>query len=399
MRQPFRFVGHHPLAALQGFQGTPQEAEQTITAFAASLDEVALPTDLKEFQVRFFARCLSKNPNRRALLCDLVSDPFLNSTIGTTTSLFEDRREALPWLQLRHSVDFPKHPTAYDTLKAATVALPRPMTVREIAEGPQNELVAAVGEAAASVAREAAWLMLGHLGGRDFVQRIQSIEVLQNSSFSSELAIITLPALSRTSNPRIRWTEPAASYSPGDDAINPDFEPWLEARHRVFSEWERISLEAPCSAEIARHFPGAKIVPIVRGSSAEHIRHCAAFGFPNIALTDRGFFGRGIYFTTSMSYAAIYNPRTLFIGFLATGSVFPVVEDPQREDVHSLEGAAHVNEYDTHFVLVHSKYPGPAGWLPWCPGDEPMAPGTVEYTELVTFSSHSVIPAFIVHCV
>ena len=152
-----------------------------------------------------------------------------------------------------------------------------------------------------------------------------------------------------------------------------------------------------------------------------------------------------------MKYASTYTEtETLFVGFLATGAVFPVVENPRapklkslevaiefgdvdeikqllkdgmpvkpnqesqikqligeevyeetmkiprKPIVHSLEGQAVVNGYDTHFVLVH-QFEETQTWIPWCPGDAPLSPGTIEHTELVTFENNTIMPAFIIH--
>ena len=152
-----------------------------------------------------------------------------------------------------------------------------------------------------------------------------------------------------------------------------------------------------------------------------------------------------------MKYASTYTEtETLFVGFLATGAVFPVVENPRapkrkslevaieneavdeikqllkdgmpvkpnqesqikqligeevfeeimtiprKPIVHSLEGQAVVNGYDTHFVLVH-QLGNSSIWIPWCPGDAPLSPGTIEHTELVTFENNTIMPAFIIH--
>ena len=163
---------------------------------------------------------------------------------------------------------------------------------------------------------------------------------------------------------------------------------------------------------------------------------------------------QGIYFTTSLAYSSKYikefDKTVFFVGFLASGSVFPVVENPRapkseaiqeailsddvaeveallhddtpvdpklipqlekmlgeakltalmapprRPSVHSLEGQAQVNGYDTHFTLVHQIGSTP-NWVPWCPGDKPLEPGTIEHTELVTFGQETVVPAFILH--
>ena len=80
-----------------------------------------------------------------------------------------------------------------------------------------------------------------------------------------------------------------------------------------------------------------------------------------------------------------------------------MVEDFGINPSHSLMGAAQVNGYDTHFVLVHQLGMSP-NWVSWCPIDEeeklvpPLSPRTKEYVEVVTFNSSSVFPCFILHC-
>ena len=177
----------------------------------------------------------------------------------------------------------------------------------------------------------------------------------------------------------------------------------FQQEQEFFNSWMEITKRSPKTKEVGEMFPGVNMIPVVRGSNPEFAMQNAATGFPNIAFIDSGFYGKGINFTTSMEYASIYSSTVLFVGFLATGSVFPVVENFGINPSHSLNGAAQVNGYDTHFVLVHQLGMSP-NWVPWCPIDEeeklvpPLSPGTKEYVELVTFNSSSVFPCFILHC-
>jgi hypothetical protein len=98
------------------------------------------------------------------------------------------------------------------------------------------------------------------------------------------------------------------------------------------------------------------VLPLFHGTREEVMMNIARGGFAALATTDDGFFGRGVYFTSSVEYAVnVYSPknRLVLLSWVAMGNVFPVIYD----DMAKLVGKSHYKNYDTHYVLVASDNP------------------------------------------
>ena len=292
----FRFIGHHPLSFLPKFETTENQAEkiEIIKEFAEKPGEIQIPGELKDFQARFFKKCLTKDPKKRGKLQELMNEDFLCKDHGTMTTLFDEHKSALPWLHLQHCVGIEKKvKKEFPTLKTCKIELPKPMFVREMA----MIGVEFIEEEKAAVIKEVGEFLMKHLEGGEFDKQIESIEILENQTRSKEMASIILPALSKSSQlpPTIvPWNQQAATYFREGDLVNSESDPhqWIEARQRVFEKWREIVRTSPTSEKINKQFPGASIVPVVCGSNASYVHQGAALGFKNIAFRDSGFFGK-----------------------------------------------------------------------------------------------------------
>jgi len=77
-------------------------------------------------------------------------------------------------------------------------------------------------------------------------------------------------------------------------------------------------------------------------------------GFASLSTLDDGFYGKGMYFSSSVIYTLPYfssasNPCIL-ICFLLPGNPFPVIEHPNSND--SLSGVHIYSGYQSHYVLT-----------------------------------------------
>lgn len=127
------------------------------------------------------------------------------------------------------------------------------------------------------------------------------------------------------------------------------------------------------------------------GSSEESIKKIAQTGFlepdeleaAGIKVTDPGWYAPGLYFTSFPSYgakyAAIKKSNCLLVSWVLLGRPFPVVEAAGVLKKR-------VDPYDSHFVVVDSKYGAP------CKPKDP--PGK---DEIIVFSKSQVLPRFIFH--
>jgi len=80
----------------------------------------------------------------------------------------------------------------------------------------------------------------------------------------------------------------------------------------------------------------------------------AKTGFVALSTLDAGFYGKGVYFTTSapysLHYAYLSQEPVLILSFVTPGNVYPVVENPKEVD--SLLASAIKPGYNSHYVLT-----------------------------------------------
>jgi len=99
------------------------------------------------------------------------------------------------------------------------------------------------------------------------------------------------------------------------------------------------------------------ILPVIHGTSINIAWKVCVGGFANLSVLDVGFFGSGIYFTTSAKYSIPYfatkpNPA-IIISYLIPGNPFPVVEQPSGKD--SIAGNTLKPGYQSHYVSTTSR--------------------------------------------
>jgi len=129
-------------------------------------------------------------------------------------------------------------------------------------------------------------------------------------------------------------------------------------------------------------------------------------GFGNASATDNGFFGRGIYFTSSMEYAADYAVYTggsdrfvLVLALVSPGNSLPVTESPEGDSTKNYYGKAGEKGYQSHYTTVkyqgwESKTPVNKDSIPtW---NDDLAKGKI-VDELVLFEGAQVLPLFLVY--
>jgi len=125
----------------------------------------------------------------------------------------------------------------------------------------------------------------------------------------------------------------------------------------------------------------------VHGTDEDIAWKIASSGFAALSSLDNGWFGRGIYFTSSALYALPYyssKPKPcVIISFLIPGNPFPVTEHRSNKD--SLEGQAISPGYQSNYV--HTTKSGE-------PCDKKYENDF--YDEIVIEQESQVVPAFLV---
>eukprot|EP00727_Mastigamoeba_balamuthi_P001731 m51a1_g11555 hypothetical protein (584) ;mRNA; r:4175-16007 len=94
-------------------------------------------------------------------------------------------------------------------------------------------------------------------------------------------------------------------------------------------------------------FPNVKLVPMWHGTRAEALESVFRAGYANLATTDEGFFGKGVYSTYEARYASeVYSRGALLVNWVSFFSAYPVVDG----DMEKLVGKGSYSNYDAHFI-------------------------------------------------
>jgi len=127
------------------------------------------------------------------------------------------------------------------------------------------------------------------------------------------------------------------------------------------------------------------ILPMVHGTSYSAAMSICSTGFANISCLDEGWYGKGIYFSSSATYctpyfAATKNPA-IIIAYVLPGNPYPVIEHHTSET--NLVGAALKTGYQSHYICTTAH------------GLPVTEPSSNCYDELVIMQEAQVVPAFV----
>eukprot|EP00727_Mastigamoeba_balamuthi_P012972 m51a1_g8298 hypothetical protein (1424) ;mRNA; r:76-34062 len=109
-------------------------------------------------------------------------------------------------------------------------------------------------------------------------------------------------------------------------------------------------------------FPNVKLVPMWHGTRTEALESVFRAGYANLATTDEGFFGKGVYSTYEARYASeVYSRGALLVNWVSFFSAYPVVDG----DMEKLVGKGSYSNYDAHFIPVRpaSGQPGEKNYV------------------------------------
>eukprot|EP01124_Arcella_intermedia_P029498 TRINITY_DN6241_c0_g2_i1.p1 TRINITY_DN6241_c0_g2~~TRINITY_DN6241_c0_g2_i1.p1 ORF type:complete len:901 (+),score=172.91 TRINITY_DN6241_c0_g2_i1:317-2704(+) len=141
----------------------------------------------------------------------------------------------------------------------------------------------------------------------------------------------------------------------------------------VYDQFEQLLHQSPLGAR--------DIIPAVHGTSGDIGWNIIETGFASLATLDAGFYGKGIYFSTSASYITPYfstkDHPTILICLTLPGNPFPVTDK-------SYHGKPIRNGYQSHYVRTFAN-----GFV--C--DDPKQPS---YDEIVLEHHFQVLPMFVV---
>jgi len=98
------------------------------------------------------------------------------------------------------------------------------------------------------------------------------------------------------------------------------------------------------------------VLPMIHGTSTSGAHEICQVGFSTVATIDQGFYGQGVYFTSSLKYGLQYSVedvKVAIIAYLVPGNSYPVIADPFGPD--SLKGKPLRKGYQSHYCLVNRR--------------------------------------------
>jgi len=99
------------------------------------------------------------------------------------------------------------------------------------------------------------------------------------------------------------------------------------------------------------------ILPVLHGTDLSIAWKICSNGFATLSSLDVGYYGSGIYFTTSakytVSYIATKKHPALILSYLIPGNALPVIEHPHSPN--SYMGKVITPGYQSHYVLTTGK--------------------------------------------
>jgi WD40 repeat protein/serine/threonine protein kinase len=194
--------------------------------------------------------------------------------------------------------------------------------------------------------------------------------------------IIYNPTLNRSFSLRLKLLQEqsAAAFTPRwEEENNP------ELRDKINTLFETMT-----KGYTDPDFPDLKLLPVWHGTRTDILPSLFNTGFVNLASTDAGYFGKGIYGSYEADYAyQVYFRGALLMNWAACRSAYPVIDG----DMSKLTGKANYQNYDAHLVPVVPEHPlhdDSASYIPCKPGQIPR------YTEMVVFDRTQCLPRYLV---
>ncbi len=196
------------------------------------------------------------------------------------------------------------------------------------------------------------------------------------------IEIIHNPALTRQFEGKVMVLNERA----GSPAFAPkwDTEQDKPLRTRIDQALKTVTIQHPAT------YHNVQLFPAFHGTKAPLLDSIFRTGFANLATTDSGFFGKGIYNTSHAEYAhRVYSDGTLLYNWVAFYSAYPVT----LPDMPKLQGSSNHSNYDAHYTLVSPKNPQNPNEVIYHPITSLQHP---TYDEHVVFDSSHVLPRYLV---
>lgn len=162
---------------------------------------------------------------------------------------------------------------------------------------------------------------------------------------------------------------------------------WKQAPDAKDKAWVLEQFEKRCNDIHWNSELNLPILPVLHGTDANIANSICQTGFSAVSSLDEGFFGQGMYFSSSAIYTLPYFATkaepVILLCWLIPGNTFPVTEDPNSPD--SLKGKPLKGGYQSHYVVTDQN-----GVV--------TGPLTANrYDEIVVNQEAQVVPAYVIY--
>lgn len=199
----------------------------------------------------------------------------------------------------------------------------------------------------------------------------------------ANVEIIYNPTMESAFTSRISQLEHRAS----NDSFKPNFdkEKNPQWRKKILKDFKKQALPYADS-----NFQHVTILPGWHGTNPKILDSIFKIGYANLATTDVGYFGKGIYSAFEADYAQrVYSKGALILNWVAMFSPYPVIDG----DLTNLMGKGVYANFDAHIAPVVPSNPNNPNEKVFMPCKENQAH---KYLEMVVFESAACFPRYLV---
>ena len=222
------------------------------------------------------------------------------------------------------------------------------------------------------------------------------VHVIYNADMNHEFALHMKKLQQRENNPAFKPKWPNGQENQQEPIESQNQIAWRSEIHQ-----QCLTLAKPYQDS---DYPAVNLLPMWHGTKKAIVDSIFKTGYANLATTDAGFFGKGIYGAYEAKYShRVYADKqdgALILNWTAFFSAYPVIyEDMQmkkfmmKNDKGQDVSIGNYSNYDAHFIPVVPRNPNNPDEVAYYPTKlkEPHI-----YTELVVFQSAACLPRYLV---
>jgi len=162
----------------------------------------------------------------------------------------------------------------------------------------------------------------------------------------------------------------------------------IDLRLRVRDHYRRQIMQFDWNRNL-KLIEDCPVLAVVHGTNLKKAQKIISTGFASLSTTDKGFYGKGIYFSSyaiyTIPYFMYHSDPCILICYVLPGNPYPVTENPRAQK--NLEGEPLQSGYQSNFVITRKD------GLPFTETDYDEHR---KYDEIVITQESQVVPIFLV---